>query len=219
MAPNGTQLAADALRYQGSAYVWGGRADTPDDADCSSGMSLVLGRDFGLELPGGGHYGSPGYPPNDHGPVVYDYLISPLFTTVDFPQAGDLVIYGPDAHIGMHIGRGQFFSWLNPSLGARVEAVTGAPVYRRVNGVEAGARAPGAPLTGFDVTAAWQNALKSPVWLEYVVPGLVVVGVVAGAVLLSGLLFAGGGALVAGAGAGMTTLAAAAAKRAQQARR
>jgi len=139
--PSGTDIASDALKYQGLGYVWGGNASRPGDWDCSAFVSYVLGHDFGLTLPGGGTYGSSGYPPNSHGPVVSDYAAWSGATTLgkgEAAQAGDLVMWLPDTHIGIVIGPGQMISALDTQLGTVASAIGGAAsgtiAYRRVNG-------------------------------------------------------------------------------------
>jgi cell wall-associated NlpC family hydrolase len=137
----GQAIADDALRYEGQGYVYGGNASRPGDWDCSSFISYVLGHDLGLPLPGG-MWGGPGMPPNDHGPVVMDYvnwsLASPVPMGMEEP--GDLVCwpgYGPAGHIGIVTGINEMVSALNPQIGTRQTPIAGygpGPVwvYRRV---------------------------------------------------------------------------------------
>src|SRR5579859_1701320 len=104
-AVTGAAIAADAMRYAGQGYVFGGPADRPGNWDCSSFVSWVLGHDLGLALPGGA-WGAPGFPPSAHGPVVTDYAA--WRATVPIPAsratAGDLVCWvgvGAGGHIGI----------------------------------------------------------------------------------------------------------------------
>lgn len=142
----GSAIAADAKRYVGKGYVYGGPADRPGDWDCASFVSWVLGHDLKLPLPGG-RWGQPGFPPHAHGPVVLDYAAWRSARDVPVPQAGDLCCWvgaGPDGHIGIAISASQMVSALNPSLGVEVTPISGtgpatAPlVYRRLSGVAPG---------------------------------------------------------------------------------
>lgn len=142
MAVAGAAIAADALKYKGAGYVWGGTCSRVGDWDCSSFVSYVLGHDLSLSLPGG-HWGDAGMPPNAHGPVVSDYLAWAGAASVTSPQAGDLCIFGPDVHIGIAIGNGQMISALNGTLGTTTSAIQGTAggtlVYRRLTGIPAAA--------------------------------------------------------------------------------
>lgn len=106
--PTVGQAVAAAMAHQGHPYVWGGW-------DCSGFINHVLGQQLGLAIPGykAGQYAGP--PP--HGPVVSDWLTTDLCVTVPAPKPGDLCIWGPDSHIGMYVGGGDFISALNPSKG------------------------------------------------------------------------------------------------------
>lgn len=130
----GAKVAAKALTYQGTGYVFGGNASVPGQWDCSSFVSKVLSGDFGLQLPGGGHWGDAGYPPHAHGPgstafMLYGTGVNPLQV-----RAGDLVV--SVEHIGIAISGTQMISAQQPSTGTRVSGFpagfpAGPPVYRR----------------------------------------------------------------------------------------
>lgn len=152
MAPKlvtGDQIAADALRWSGQGYIYGGPAARPGDWDCSSFISWVLGHDLGLALPGG-KWGAAGFPPNAHGPVVESYASWRGAVTVGAPARGDLVCFvgqGVNGHIGIVLGPDQMVSALDSSDGTKVTPINGygppgAPiVYRRVLGAAAGSAA------------------------------------------------------------------------------
>lgn len=156
----GAAIAADARRYEGQTYVYGGPADRPGDWDCSSYVSYVLGHDLRLGLPGG-RWGDPGFPPNAHGPVVLSYVDWTGAYAVPLPSAGDLCCWageGPDGHIGIAIDQDHMISALNPSLGVMITPIQGtgpasAPlVYRRLRGVVGGPVFPvGGPSGGVNV--------------------------------------------------------------------
>ena len=148
MALLGSTIVAAARPYIGRwTYILGGTPNPPRvlEGDCSSFVSMILGYHLRLALPGG-KWGDPGFPPNSHGPVVSDYIAWSGAVDVGTPQAGDLVCYGPNEHIGFAIDATMFISALNPSLGCRIEPILGGasgPVtYRRITGV-AGVGLPG----------------------------------------------------------------------------
>ena len=195
----GDQIASDALRYRGQGYVYGGTARAPGDWDCSSFISYVLGHDLGLAIPGG-RFGGPGEPPGTHGPVVETWASWAGARTVTDPARGDLVCFvgeGPNGHIGIVLGPDQMVSALDSSQGTIVTPIKGygppgAPiVYRRVLGVPAGqgAAAPGQqqPAAGGGGQSAGAAALVA----------LGVVGLMA-AVVLTGAVLAGAGAVLVG---------------------
>lgn len=135
---DGNALSSDALQYVGHQYVFGGAPgiDGKGPWDCSSFMNWVLGHDFGLKLPGSLRAG---YDGTSHGPVVASYATWGNAVTVPSPQAGDLVLYLPNVHIGMATSPTTFVSALNPGLGTLngpiKGAAPGAIMYRRVIGI------------------------------------------------------------------------------------
>lgn len=131
---SGQAIATDALKYSGTGYVWGGHADAPGDWDCSSFVSYVLGHDFGIKLPGGGTYGSQGYPPNAHGPATVQYMLYGQGIPYGQEQPGDLVV--STVHMGIVIGNGQMISAQDAQLGTGVAGYRsgfpgGQPIVRR----------------------------------------------------------------------------------------
>lgn len=157
----GAQIAADAARYIGLGYVFGGDASAPGNWDCSSFVSYVLGHDLGLALPGG-RWGEPGFPPTSHGPVVTSYAGWALAVTISAAAAapGDLICFvgtGASGHVGIVTGPNQMISALNPTIGTARTPIAGygpygAPlVYRRLLGIPAGQAPgmPGVPAPGF----------------------------------------------------------------------
>lgn len=201
-------ITAAALQYVGKwTYVFGGIPDPPITlvGDCSSFVTTVLSEaDTNITLPGGGHWGQPGYPPLSHGPDVADYIAWDGAEDVTYLTArpGDLVLWGPNGHIGIYLGPNSMVSALNPSLGVRKGTIFGAgpgggsPTnYRRVRGVDGGtgSEVPGAG--GVDVQAAWDALFPKLSFRDFAVPAVVALVAVAGGVLLVGLLYMGGVAL------------------------
>jgi cell wall-associated NlpC family hydrolase len=131
----GAAIAALAKQYVGKGYVWGGPADVPGNWDCSSFVSYVLGHDLHMKLPGGGTYGSAGYPPHSHGPTTNSYLLFGTPVNLGKEQPGDLVV--STVHMGIVIGGGSMVSAENPQLGTGIGSYTsgfpgGTPFVRRV---------------------------------------------------------------------------------------
>lgn len=182
----GDQIAADALRYRGHPYTFGGW-------DCSSFVSHVLGQDLHLTLPGGlrGYRGPP-----PHGPVVLDY--ARWGGAVSSPARGDLAVWpgaGANGHMGIVLGPDQMISALNPAQGTAVTAIHGAGppgitvIYRRVSGVTPGkptgvpATVPGGPPAGAGgVQAAGMAVLVVAAMVAAIVGAALLAGVAAVAV-------------------------------------
>ena len=130
----GQRIAAQGLKYLGSGYVFGGRADRVGNWDCSSFVSFVLGHDLGYPLPGG-KWGDPGFPPHAHGPTTNNYLMWGKPVTAAQAAPGDLVV--SSTHMGIVLEGGQYVSARTPVLGTGVGSYRssfpgGAPVFRRV---------------------------------------------------------------------------------------
>jgi hypothetical protein len=192
-AVTGAAIAADALRYTGKGYVYGGNASRSGNWDCSSFVSYVLGHDLKMGLPGG-RWGDPGFPPNAHGPVVLDYARWPATTLVATPQAGDLCIWagaGPDGHIGIATSATSMVSALNPSEGTRRTPILGtgpssAPLtFRRITGVAAGPAAVTAPRPGGGVAPRLLLAALVAVAAPLIVAAGLVVAASAGGLLVT----------------------------------
>lgn len=109
-------LAQTALRFVGTGYAWGGKANAPGNWDCSSFVSYCL-HASGLSLPGG-RWGDPGYPPNAHGPTTGTYLT--YGTPVNRAQvaAGDLIVW--PTHMGIAIDTTRMVSARNPRDGVGI---------------------------------------------------------------------------------------------------
>lgn len=147
-ALTGAAIAADALRWKGRGYVYGGTGSRPGDWDCSSFASYVLGHDLGLSLPGGS-WAQVTRSGTQHGPVVVSYATWPGAVTIaaGSATAGDLVLFvglGAGGHMGIVLAPGKMISALDSASGTLVTPINGygppgAPVvYRRVKGAAAG---------------------------------------------------------------------------------
>lgn len=152
----GDEIAADAKKYIGLGYVYGGDASAPGVWDCSSFVSYVLGHDLHLALPNNGRWGEPGYPPNSHGPVVTDYAswtgARTVSTDPNQARAGDLCCFvgsGASGHIGIATGANRMVSALDTTDGTIQSPIAGygpygAPlIIRRLLGIPAGGGIPG----------------------------------------------------------------------------
>ena len=130
----GERIAAQALKYLGAGYVYGGPADRVGNWDCSSYVSFVLGHDLGYKLPGG-KWGDPGFPPHAHGPTTGNYLLFGQPVTASQARKGDLVV--SSEHMGIIVADGTYMSARTPVLGTGLGLYTkgfpgGSPVFRRV---------------------------------------------------------------------------------------
>jgi cell wall-associated NlpC family hydrolase len=121
-APGG--IAADAQRYVGHAYFFGGAPgrDGSHAWDCSSFCNWVVGHDAGRAIPG---YAAGKYDGSVHGPATGEWLLWNGAVTVPAAQAqpGDLVVWY--SHMGVYIGGGQMVSALNERLGTLQTSIAG----------------------------------------------------------------------------------------------
>lgn len=131
-------LAGLALAEVGQLrYVFGG-APNNGGVDCSSFISLLIGKKLGLAIPG---FKRGTYTGATHGPVVLEYAVTSLAQHVNAPPSpGDLCIWpgaGPLGHIGVAISGTRMVSALNPSKGVANTPIHGygppgvAVIFRR----------------------------------------------------------------------------------------
>ena len=130
----GDRIAAQSLKYIGSGYVFGGRADRVGNWDCSSFVSFVLGHDLGYPLPGG-KWGDAHMPPHTHGPATGNYMLWGKPVNASQVRKGDLVV--SSEHMGIVVAEGTYISAKTPVLGTGLGLYTknfpgGSPVFRRV---------------------------------------------------------------------------------------
>lgn len=99
---NGGDVVADATKWNGHRYVWGGGANPGTGWDCSSFVNWIVGHDFKLNLPGGSSWGATTNNGAQHGPVVSGYENWNYGHHVPWASAqkGDLALENGDGHIG-----------------------------------------------------------------------------------------------------------------------
>ena len=126
----GSQIATDALAYQGHCYYFGGAPGTDGKScwDCSSFVNWVIGHDLRLAIPG---YAAGAYDGSAHGPNSFEWAAWTGCTTIGSDPAaaesGDLCIWmNAVGHIGIATGNGQMVSALDPTDGTLVTPITGA---------------------------------------------------------------------------------------------
>ena len=120
--PSGNDVVADATRYLGVPYQWGG-TDPSTGLDCSALVQRVYG-DLGVSLPR----------------VAADQARAgaPVASLAD-AQPGDLVTFGsPAEHIGIYIGDGKMIDAPHTGAAVRVDDVGHPTSIRRVIGADAG---------------------------------------------------------------------------------
>jgi hypothetical protein len=132
---NGAAIVAEAKKYIGHPYRWGGGSNPTTGWDCSSFVNYVL-HQVGLDIPGGWASTDGG---EAHGPVVSSYVSWSGATTIPNKQAapGDLVIY-VGVHIGIATSNTEFISAEDPAQGTGIAPMSAGPgpyIIRRVKGV------------------------------------------------------------------------------------
>ena len=109
---SGTQILADAMKYNGHVYVYGGPSNPNGGWDCSSFASYVLGHDLGLMLPGNVTWSQATADGTQHGPTADQFSGTPGFSKVGTDpaqnQPGDLLVW--TGHVGFGTGAGGMFS-------------------------------------------------------------------------------------------------------------
>jgi cell wall-associated NlpC family hydrolase len=137
----GASLAADEGRYVGQVrYLWGG-ANPINGWDCSGMQNWCIGHDMSLDIPGlprGTRFDG-----SSHGPDVAQWIAwSGVAHVAGPPMPGDLVCWGPNAHMGMAISATDMISALNPAQGTQRTPIavthTGVPVFLRLRATGGG---------------------------------------------------------------------------------
>lgn len=121
-----------ARQYLGVKYAWA-KANPGEGFDCSGLVNWVIGHDLGWPIPGY-PFGHAKFDGTSHGPVVGQWYLTPMCTTIGKADAvpGDLVIYGT-THMGIYAGNGQMLDAPDFGQVVKVENVWSppTPVYRR----------------------------------------------------------------------------------------
>jgi peptidoglycan DL-endopeptidase CwlO len=117
-----SQIASDAEKYQGDAYVWG--ASGPDRFDCSGLVNWVTGHDLHLAIPG-----SPSGAYSGHGPVTEQWYAWTEFTSISATemQPGDIVCW--ITHMGIAVSNTMLISALDPALGVKITSIPQAAPF------------------------------------------------------------------------------------------
>ena len=127
----GAGILAAAQQYIGKPYAWA-KANPYDGFDCSGLVNWVIGHDLNATIPGQ-KPGTPTFDGKSHGPVVGQWFITNMCTTVSTPQPGDLVIWGPNTHMGIYAGNGNMVDAPDLGQSVKMEKVWSppSPIYRR----------------------------------------------------------------------------------------
>jgi hypothetical protein len=149
---NGGAILADAEKYSGHKYVWGGPSNPQTGWDCSSFVSYILGHDFGMTLPGGQSWAKETGSGSEHGPVASAYLSMPGAKNEGHNaakiQKGDLLVW--PGHVGFGAGPGKMFSAYDTASGTVPSPAQAAGVMTimRLLGAVGTAAATGASASG-----------------------------------------------------------------------
>lgn len=103
-------IAATAVRYVGSPYVWGG--NTPAGWDCSGFVKYVYAK-HGINIARG----------------TSAIRASGQFVRTSSPKPGDLVFQNGGGHVGIYLGGGKMIGAQNPKTGTFVHSVSRNPLY------------------------------------------------------------------------------------------
>lgn len=103
-------IAATAVRYVGSPYVWGG--NTPSGWDCSGFVKYVYAK-HGINIARG----------------TSAIRGSGQFVRTSSPKPGDLVFQNGGGHVGIYLGGGKMIGAQNPKSGTFVHSVSRNPLY------------------------------------------------------------------------------------------
>ena len=126
-AGSSNDIVADALKYVGNKYVWGGTPGTTkgvnNGTDCSGFVNMVVGRDMGLSIPG---FKAGDYDGSSHGPTTEVWLMWNGANTIpnSQAQAGDLACWV--THMGIFTDSGHVVSSLDTIDGVKLTTVAGA---------------------------------------------------------------------------------------------
>jgi cell wall-associated NlpC family hydrolase len=133
----GSGILAAAKQYIGKPYAWA-TANPYQGFDCSGLVNWVIGHDLNGPIPGSKLIGGPTFDGKTHGPIVGQWFLTSLCVTVATPAPGDLVIWGPNTHMGIYAGNGQMVDAPDLGQNVKLERVWSppTPIYRRYVGIE-----------------------------------------------------------------------------------
>lgn len=177
-SPTGAQIVADAQRYLGSPYVFGGNPYTPGQllTDCSGFVDRVFA-DLGAKLPG-------------TRPTTTDLItMGSKVSSLAQAQPGDLIFLEGGDHVGIYMGNNKMIQDPQPGQAVDVVNVYQTPIaIRRLSGAGS---ATGTPAAGGTAAGSSSTGTAADLtsWLDSVAVrvGLVVLG---GGMLLLGLAIA-----------------------------
>jgi cell wall-associated NlpC family hydrolase len=122
-----SEIAAAAMKYDGTHNYDFGAPPPPGKVDCSSWATDVVGHDCGLPVPGG-TWAEVTKNGTVHGPDTISYLGWSGAETVghhsSVAQPGDLAVW--QTHMGIVIGPNQMISAQDPALGTGKSVIDGA---------------------------------------------------------------------------------------------
>jgi phage-related protein len=135
-AATGGQIVAQAVRFNGHPYTWGG--SPPGQFDCSSFVNMILDS-LHVPVPGGWHIGQ------GHGPVTGTWLSSG-YPRVPFNQMQPGDIFDTGSHMGFVTSSGGTgFAARSTATGTGPQRVPVSTIMRVSNGVGAVGSIPGVP--------------------------------------------------------------------------
>jgi len=125
---NSSRLAAEAAKFAGHRYVWGGPANAAQGFDCSSFVNMLAGS-LGLGLPGGFRA-----PSSSHGPSTTSWL---PFGSMKRPGFGNMAmndLYVNSHRMGIVTGKGTGFAARSTATGTGPQSVGGGYTILRFPG-------------------------------------------------------------------------------------
>ena len=128
------RIVADAERYIGHPYRWGGPSNPSTGWDCSSFASWVLGHDLGMGLPGGS-WSSVTNAGKSHGPTASAFTglpgAHPVGSNPGQILPGDVLVW--PGHVGFGVGPNKMFSAYGTNFGtifSNAQAAGGLTIMR-----------------------------------------------------------------------------------------
>ena len=119
-----SDIANDALRYQGHAYSYGGApgVNGTNPWDCSSFVNWVVGHDLKMSIPG---FSNGSYNGSSHGPPtgVWGVWSGLMHISASDVAAGDLIVW--TGHMGIAISNTEMISALDKQQGTLITPIAG----------------------------------------------------------------------------------------------